>query len=29
MYLEVARAAADGPDRVAIETEDGVLFTYG
>lgn len=29
MYLEVARAVADGPDRVAIETEDGVLFTYG
>ncbi len=29
MYLEVARAAADGPDRVAIETEDGVLLTYG
>lgn len=29
MYLEIARAVADSPDRVAIETEQGASFTYG
>ena len=29
MYLEIARATEADPDRVAIETEDGVSFTYG
>ncbi|UCD69340.1 MAG: malonyl-CoA synthase [Betaproteobacteria bacterium] len=29
MYLEIARAVANGPDRIAIETEDGASFTYG
>ena len=29
MYLEIARAVADDPGRVAIETGDGLSCTYG